>query len=612
MRLLPCNRSHHSLGGFHMNARMGVGGAVLLLLFVACSSGPTLTVNPATLTVTAGSMPATITATLTDTSATVAWSLSGPGSLSAATGATTSYVPPPSANAAAPATVTATAGSLTATASVTVNPSAPTLTIHPKNLNVVAGARGSNFTATLTGSTDTISWSLVGPGSLATSTGPGTSYTPPTSAGSAMTATLTATAAGVTASANIGIPLPITVTGTAVFQNGLPAANASVVIGGQATTTDTGGHFTIPNVAAPYDLTVVTTVPDYRPSGDVPVGTSVMYQGLTRTNPIITILLFSPQTYPNNGKVTGMISGGDPPGADEDQDCVSFASPETTAEGGSAFPDPYAVFAGWSGPASTTGILHALRYAEYSAVASEYKGSATVNGVTVTDGGNTIQDITLTPVTAEHISGTIAAADPFQFTGTVVYLDFDDGARIRIAFDVSSVSSLVTQVSFDYLTPSGLGTISLMAGSYNASTTHPGQSWTYLFGLAPNATGVSLRFQAAPQLLSPADGGAAITTLSDFTWTAFAGGISYIRVIPQGSSTPTVAIVTAATTTTIPDLSVFGVGLASGGATYTWYVEGLAPYADMDTFAETAQTFPPSGTTVLDEASSPSQTFTTQ
>ncbi len=148
--------------------------------------------------------------------------------------------------------------------------------------------------------------------------------------------------------------------------------------------------------------------------------------------------------------------------------------------------------------------------------------------------------------------------------------------------------------------------------SYSASTTHPGQSETYVFGLAPNATGVSLRFQTAPKLLTPTDGGTAITTLSDFTWTAFTGGISYVWVIPQDSYVPTVAIVTAATTTTIPDLSVFGIGLASGGATYTWYVEGLAPYADMDAFAERAQTFPPRGTPVLYDGVSVPQTFTTQ
>ncbi len=390
-----------------------------------------------------------------------------------------------------------------------------------------------------------------------------------------------------------------------------------MVIGSQSTTTDTGGHFTISNVAAPYDLTVVTTVPEYVPGfADSLAGTSVVYQGLTRTNPVITILVFFAQTYPNNGRVTGTISGEDPPGADGDQDYVSFASPETTAEGGSAYPDPYTVYTSWSEPASTTGTLHVLCYGEdsssLSSIASVYKGSATVHNVTVTDGGNTTQDITLTPVTAEHISGTITAAEPFQYNGALAYLEFDDGARIRIVFDTPSAYSPVTQVGFDYLTPSGLGTISLSAMSYSASTTHPGQSWTYLFGLAPNATGVSLRFQTAPQLLTPVDGGTAITTLSDFTWTAFTGGISYVRVIPQGRYVPTIAIVTAATTTTIPDLSVFGVGLASGGATYTWYVEGFAPYADMDALAERAQTFPPRGTTVLYEGGSVPQTFTTQ
>jgi len=115
--------------------RPRLSGALSLLtvgVWIGCSSastrGPsstetsTLAVTPSAVTVVAGAGATRFGADLRGSTATVSWSLSGPGSLGDTTGASTSYTPPASVDSAANATVTAHAGSLRADAAVTVDP----------------------------------------------------------------------------------------------------------------------------------------------------------------------------------------------------------------------------------------------------------------------------------------------------------------------------------------------------------------------------------------------------------------------------------------------------------------------------------------------------------
>ncbi|MCX8088471.1 MAG: CAP domain-containing protein [Meiothermus ruber] len=87
----------------------------------------------------------------------------------------------------------------------------PILSISPTTSTVTVGGSAIAFSATLTNSTASISWILVGPGSLSATTGVNTSYTPPT-AGGASTAIVSARAGDLTATAAITInaatPIP--------------------------------------------------------------------------------------------------------------------------------------------------------------------------------------------------------------------------------------------------------------------------------------------------------------------------------------------------------------------------------------------------------------------
>src|SRR5450631_3499274 len=96
-----------------------------------------LKVNPKALVVTAGGAASNVTANLTGSSSAIAWSLSGPGTISSTIGDTTSYTPPASVTAATAATLTATSGSASGQAMITINPSpGPIITVAGQILDV--------------------------------------------------------------------------------------------------------------------------------------------------------------------------------------------------------------------------------------------------------------------------------------------------------------------------------------------------------------------------------------------------------------------------------------------------------------------------------------------
>lgn len=99
---------------------------------------------------------------------------------------------------------------LTACPSPSTDPppsASPILTLFPEVMNVNAGEIATTFTATVQNSSETVGWTLAGPGTITPTSGSSTSYTPPESIDSTESATLTATLGntGVTANALITV-----------------------------------------------------------------------------------------------------------------------------------------------------------------------------------------------------------------------------------------------------------------------------------------------------------------------------------------------------------------------------------------------------------------------
>ena len=95
-------------------AARGPGGAV------SQNVSPSLSISPAAVQLISGGSPVDFTATLTGAMATVEWSLTGPGSLSATSGATVAYTPPATLPEDVRATITVSGGGVSAVANILV------------------------------------------------------------------------------------------------------------------------------------------------------------------------------------------------------------------------------------------------------------------------------------------------------------------------------------------------------------------------------------------------------------------------------------------------------------------------------------------------------------
>jgi predicted small lipoprotein YifL len=179
-------------------------------------------------------------------------------------------------------------------------PATPSLSITPPSASVTAGGADVTFSAVLQNATGTVTWSLVGNGSITPNTGATTAYTPPAAVAAAETATLTATTGTLTASASITIsppapPSTITVNGRVVRFDGRPVNGVEVQIvdaddnvivaggGGIGTLVNTGadGTFSLAGVVPPYHLSVVPA--------PAALETPQTWANVTRSDPTLVI-----------------------------------------------------------------------------------------------------------------------------------------------------------------------------------------------------------------------------------------------------------------------------------------------------------------------------------
>lgn len=165
-----------------------------------------ITVSPAQATAQVGGAPITFTAT-TNSAQPIGWGLVGAGSISTPNGASTVYTPPATGGA-SNATLCAVAGGASQCISINVV-AAVLIAVSPNAATVQVGGAPVTFITTVSAGSDpnTITWNLNGAGSLSTTTGGSTTYTPPATGGPG-TATLTATLGATNSQATITITAP--------------------------------------------------------------------------------------------------------------------------------------------------------------------------------------------------------------------------------------------------------------------------------------------------------------------------------------------------------------------------------------------------------------------
>lgn len=444
----------------------------------------------------------------------------------------------------------------------------PSLSISPASATVIAGGSPVNFTGTLANATGTISWALTGPGSITPASGDATSYTPPASVASATTATLTATSGTLTASATITVnpPPTITVAGTVVSSSGTGVNGATVAIGSQHTTTDASGAFSLSGVTAPYDAVLI-----------VPFGTRnavTVFKGLTRTDPKLFALLV-PGTPQHSGTVSGTVSGGDSLPEPTDTTAVAWGSPEVSDS--SSFVTTWNLSFEWSGPAATTGNVHALQWTPATGIPTAYRGYGVTTGVAVASGGSTNNvAVAMSVPAASTVGGSVTVPAGLTLASKTLFVDFADGASFEIGSDPTAATS------FNYPVPTGIDSTASV-GAVAASTA--GQSTTRVRGIAPGSTGNAVTLLAPAVQSTPVANATQVSTSTDFTWTQLTGGL-HIVLISSGASTtaPIYVLMTTGTTARIPDLSSLGVVLPAALA-YQWAIIATGPWASIDEVA---------------------------
>jgi hypothetical protein len=426
------------------------------------------------------------------------------------------------------------------------------------------------------GGTVTLSWSVSGASNISIDQGVGdvtsvSSNSKAISVTSSKTFSLTATNAKGSSSqqASVTVPATIKVTGKVVADDGKPLAGVPVVILGKATAiADAAGSFSIDDVTAPYDITVL----------DSPDKIATTYKGLTRTDPTLFAFWSSSGAPSRHAAVSGTLSGGTYPQPALHFTQVLFSSPDTTATTSTTGTTPNYTWSSlsWNGPVSTTGRLSAMQVRTVGGLPAEYKGFGKRDNVTITDGGSfTAQNFSMSAVSGQTMSGNIAAPGGYNLDFRALHLNIAPKASMQLLFQSSNAAS------FSYLAPN----IPATTLTLYVQATKSGVSSIYAYksGLAANATGVNVTLPAPPEANTPAAAATGVNTASSFSWSAMSGSVYYLDVWPSGTGIEYV-VVTSGTSATIPDLSTVGFGLPHS-AGYKWDVTALAPFASVDAAA---------------------------
>jgi hypothetical protein len=365
----------------------------------------------------------------------------------------------------------------------------------------------------------------------------------------------------------------ITVTGKVVSDIGEPLEKARVRIGFTIAITDAEGVFKIEGVSTPYDL--IIAVPQIGNQSEH----AHIFQGLTRPDPTLPLLLNFNQLNFSRATILGNLSGGAGfPNPLDHITRVGFISSESfrerflSEEDGPDFDISQVAFQG----ENTLGTLYAFQYLDNISVRGRietYTGYAE-KPLELTDGAEfSDQDLSLEPVTTGFLTANITTPAEFPLDEVRVGVELGAGEFLPIR-DFSPDSSTLV-----YAVPEIGKGLSLHVESENVGfrkvELHRG-------GLLPNEI-VDLTLPVPPKLLGPADNSEGIDSETRIAWEGLEGGISIVEFRFSSQTSSRFLVYTKATETRFPDLEPEGLN-PSANAIVSWHVQGFGPYASLDDF----------------------------
>jgi len=364
----------------------------------------------------------------------------------------------------------------------------------------------------------------------------------------------------------------ITVAGVAKDRYGEPIAGATVrVPGTTAVTTAADGRFSIPGVAAPYDIALL-------PPGQ---NVAVVYAGLTRADPSLIYLAFQSATK------TAWISGTVPPTPGTGSfTAVVFISGRYVLNWGAADPTTgdYSFNVEWRGAVDTqAGRLYLLRWtadaAGFPASYDGYASKALVISAGSAYNGNDFAATELIDPPEQTISGTVAIPPGYTQTLRRFYMYLD---TVPLYWEESGSLG----GTFSYTVPAVSG-VTFGVG-VSAEDLASRSSFFVKNGIGGNSTNVSLSLVPAPQLTQPVNGASDVDATTSFTWSEGGGaGVNLVLVTPADATSPNPAfeVLTTAAQAKIPDLAAEGMGLPTA-TLYHWLVDKVFPVASLDDAAD--------------------------
>lgn len=381
----------------------------------------------------------------------------------------------------------------------------------------------------------------------------------------------------------------ITVVGKVINAIGNGIIGATVSIEDSIKTTDANGSFVISGITTPYDVKIIP-----------PGNSGIIYKGLTTA---------SPQLYSAGiADFFATLNVTIPPLSVNQKAAVFFTDViHIQTSNAISFPGTAAmVFVRWTGSSSITGKIIVLVYTLAGGHITTYEKYGEKTGFTLNSGSTqsvtfTAPELTLNPGEST-ISGALTIPSGFVNPNNSIGLKFTSaGANVFL-----NTLDTVNAATFNYIVPTGLpNTPQFVISGYAAG---PGSvnlsTYKAVTSTAP-ATALNIVLDTPPTLTTPPNAATNIDTNTNFTYSAGSGtGIYRLSFQAVGKS---FYVITQSTTTKIPNLNSFGLGIGSS-LNYSWGVLKYNGITSMDEYVSTPLLFNP---LYSSEAQSERHTFTT-
>jgi len=351
-----------------------------------------------------------------------------------------------------------------------------------------------------------------------------------------------------------------------------------VEIGGTLVTTDNVGAFTIDNVAAEYDASLVVQFPDNY-DGQI---YGWVYQGLTRRDPTLQVYAGLEQ---QSGNVSITPTHAELTLTDGRTQSISFGGPDGQSNFTGVGALGYAqASVSWRGPAMTQQTVHGLIFSEdptsdlptgYAA----YDAKPISLNATVTDVSPVTLDMSAKTIASGNITGTVTPAG-FDTRGNRVFLQFTSNAFIQLADDNGPNT-------FTYHVPT-IANSSVTFAAFEGQAYYGPYAIAHQDALAAGATGVAVTIpKPSSQLaLTPATAINKVDASTQFSFQAAAGAAGLFVIAFENANTGALKtdglfIVTSKKTLKLPKVANDTFALLPGNS-YYWRVQTHGALANAD------------------------------